>query len=211
MKPAALDAYQWPPSTDVIADASASTRDAIVRFDGNVAAAPPPSPDPRRSRARSRTSTSTTAVATCRCAKRSLATTTSALDQVALGAGSDEFIVLLARLFAEGGTIATVPAYSYSMYRYAALMAGATLVEDPTQRRPRLRLSAQQSDRRAAATFPTSTGQLVIDEAYADYAGVDALDRLDEGAIILRTFSKAFGLAGARVGYALATPETRSR
>src|ERR1019366_4279357 len=47
----------------------------------------------------------------------------------------------------------------------------------------------------------------VIDEAYADYAGVDALDLVDSGAIILRTFSKAYGLAGARVGYAVATPE----
>ena len=54
------------------------------------------------------------------------------LDQVALGAGSDEFIVLLARLFAEGGTVATVPAFSYSMYPFAAAMAGATIVSDPT-------------------------------------------------------------------------------
>ena len=61
----------------------------------------------------------------------------------------------------------------------------------------------------SCATIPDVAGQLVIDEAYADYAGVDALDRLDDGVIILRTFSKAFGLAGARVGYALATPELR--
>ena len=72
------------------------------------------------------------------------------VDQVALGAGSDEFIVLLARLFAEGATIATVPAYSYSMYRYAALMADATIVEDPSDGRPRLRLSSEQPDRRAS-------------------------------------------------------------
>ena len=51
-------------------------------------------------------------------------------------------------------------------------------------------------------------GQLVIDEAYADYAGVDALDRVDDGAIVLRTFSKAYGLAGARVGYAIASSGT---
>ena len=50
-------------------------------------------------------------------------------------------------------------------------------------------------------------GQLVIDEAYADYAGVDAFDEVDNGAIILRTFSKAYGLAGARVGYAIANKE----
>ena len=54
---------------------------------------------------------------------------------------------------------------------------------------------------------PDVPGQLVIDEAYAQYAGVDALDRIDAGAVVLRTFSKAYGLAGARVGYALARPD----
>jgi imidazoleglycerol phosphate dehydratase HisB len=58
--------------------------------------------------------------------------------------------------------------------------------------------------------IPDVPGQLVIDEAYADYAGVDALDRVNDGVIVLRTFSKAHGLAGARVGYTLATPELTS-
>ena len=35
-----------------------------------------------------------------------------------------------------------------------------------------------------------------------------ALDLLDDGVVVLRTFSKLFGLAGARVGYALAARET---
>ena len=56
--------------------------------------------------------------------------------------------------------------------------------------------------------IPDVAGQLVIDEAYADYAGVDALERVNDGAIVLRTFSKAYGLAGARVGYAIASPDT---
>jgi histidinol-phosphate aminotransferase/imidazoleglycerol-phosphate dehydratase/histidinol-phosphatase len=47
----------------------------------------------------------------------------------------------------------------------------------------------------------------VIDEAYAQYAGVDEIERVKDGAIVLRTFSKAFGLAGARVGYAIASRE----
>src|ERR1035441_3849559 len=43
---------------------------------------------------------------------------------------------------------------------------------------------------------------------HADYPGVDALERVNDGAIVLRTFSKAYGLAGARVGYAVANTET---
>ena len=129
-----------------------------------------------------------------------------ALDQIALGAGSDEFIVLLARIFAEGGTVATVPSTSYSMYRYAALMAGATVVDDPAKA-DLVFVCRPNNPTGELPDIPDVPGQLVIDEAYAQYAGVDALDRVDRGAIVLRTFSKAYGLAGARVGYAIATPE----
>jgi imidazoleglycerol phosphate dehydratase HisB/histidinol-phosphate/aromatic aminotransferase/cobyric acid decarboxylase-like protein len=128
------------------------------------------------------------------------------LDQVSLGAGSDEFIILLARMFAEGGTIATVPAFSYSMYRYAAIMAGAMVIDDPA-RADLVFVCRPNNPTGEMCEIPDVPGQIVIDEAYAQYAGIDALDRIDDGAIVLRTFSKAFGLAGARVGYALATPE----
>jgi len=128
------------------------------------------------------------------------------LDQISLGAGSDEFIVLLARIFAEGGTVATVPALSYSMYRYAAIMAGATLIDDPAKA-DLVFVCRPNNPTGELPDIPDVPGQLIIDEAYAQYAGVDALDRVNDGAIILRTFSKAFGLAGARVGYAIATPE----
>ena len=56
---------------------------------------------------------------------------------------------------------------------------------------------------------------LVIDEAYAEYAAawpeidhVDglALQKQDKRVIVLRTFSKIYGLAGLRVGYAVANP-----
>jgi histidinol-phosphate aminotransferase len=45
---------------------------------------------------------------------------------------------------------------------------------------------------------------LVVDEAYFEYSGATAADLIEDGVVVLRTFSKAFGLAGARVGYALA-------
>ena len=48
---------------------------------------------------------------------------------------------------------------------------------------------------------------LVVDEAYFEYCGETAIDLLDDGVVVLRTFSKAFGLAGARIGYALAARE----
>jgi histidinol-phosphate aminotransferase len=49
---------------------------------------------------------------------------------------------------------------------------------------------------------------VVVDEAYAEFAGSDhtALARAFPRVVLLRTLSKAFGLAGARLGYAVAHP-----
>jgi histidinol-phosphate aminotransferase len=51
---------------------------------------------------------------------------------------------------------------------------------------------------------------VLVDEAYAEFSGETVTDLIDEHAnlIVLRTFSKAFSLAGLRVGYALGRPET---
>ena len=49
---------------------------------------------------------------------------------------------------------------------------------------------------------------LAVDEAYFEYCGDTALGLIDDGVIVIRTFSKAFALAGARVGYAVADVET---
>ena len=130
-RPEPLASYQWPPSNEVIAEKVGLDPRSIIRFDGNVAATPPPSARPAAlARAladvneydRGRYLSLRSAIAD---------RPRRGLEQVALGAGSDEFIVLLARLFAEGGTVATVPAFSYSMYPFAATMAGATIVDDP--------------------------------------------------------------------------------
>src|ERR1035437_8991928 len=129
MKPEALEAYQWPPSTAVIAQRVGLDPRSIVRFDGNVAATPP---------ANARPAALARGLARVHEEERgpyqplreaSSSAHDLAVRQVARGAGSDEFIVLLAHVFVEAGTIATVPSFSYSMYRYAAIMAGATIID----------------------------------------------------------------------------------
>ena len=206
MKPEALEVYQWPPSTAAIAERVGLDPRSIVRFDGNVAATPPASARPA-ALARALADVNEYDRSQYKELREAIARHHDLdVDQVALGAGSDEFIVLLARIFAEGGTVATVPSYSYSMYRYAAIMAGATIIDDP-QKADLVFVCRPNNPTGELPDVPDVPGQLVIDEAYAQYAGVDALDRLDSGAIVLRTFSKAYGLAGARVGYALANAE----
>ncbi|HEY5103919.1 MAG TPA: aminotransferase class I/II-fold pyridoxal phosphate-dependent enzyme [Acidimicrobiales bacterium] len=206
MKPVAIEAYQWPPSTEVIAERMGLNPNSIVRFDGNVAASPPPSARPA-ALARALADVNEYDRGRYQSLREAIAARHNVhVDQVALGAGSDEFIVLLTRLFAEGGTVAMVPTFSYSMYRFAAAMAGATIVDDP-QKADVVFVCRPNNPTGELPDIPDVPGQLIIDEAYADYAGVDALDRISDGAIILRTFSKSYGLAGARVGYALATSE----
>jgi len=206
-RPLPLESYQWPPSNEAIASEVGIDPRSIIRFDGNVAAMPPASARPA-ALARALADINEYDRGRYENLRRAIAARHGVgLDQVALGAGSDEFIVLLTRLFAEGGTVATVPAFSYSMYRYAAAMAGATMIDD-VDRADVVFVCRPNNPTGELPDVPSVPGQLIIDEAYADYAGVDALDRVDQGAIVLRTFSKAYGLAGARVGYSIASPET---
>lgn len=67
--------------------------------------------------------------------------------------------------------------------------------------------TAQTLDR--IVGLATATDALVIvDEAYADFGGESALPLVTDHAnvAVVRTFSKAFALAGARIGYVLASP-----
>ena len=205
-RPVALDAYQWPPSNEAIAEKVGLDVRSILRFDGNVAPTPPASARPA-ALARALADVNEYDRGRYEPLRAAIADYHGVgVDQVSLGAGSDEFIVLCARIFAENATIATVPAVSYSMYRYAALMAGARVIDDPSAA-DLVFVCRPNNPTGELPDIPDVPGQLIIDEAYADYAGVDALERVNDGAIVLRTFSKAFGLAGARVGYAIATPE----
>lgn len=54
-----------------------------------------------------------------------------------------------------------------------------------------------------------SDALVVVDEAYAEFGGQSALPlvRSHPNVVVVRTFSKAFALAGARIGYCLASPE----
>ncbi|MBI3551473.1 MAG: histidinol-phosphate transaminase [Elusimicrobia bacterium] len=71
--------------------------------------------------------------------------------------------------------------------------------------------------RRLLKTVPRST-LVVLDEAYCQFAGewddyptsIPDLVREHDNVVVLRTFSKAYGLAGLRVGYAVADPEVLS-
>lgn len=146
-------------------------------------------------------------------------------SNLVLGNGSDELITYILQLFS-GREIVIAPP-TFSVYGIYGRIAGYDVKEVPLDESFALRTGEimEYLDGTAAVFLcspnnPTGnvvprrdlikvleTGTpVVLDEAYWEFAGetnVDLVDRFDN-LIVLRTFSKAFGLAGARVGYAVA-------
>jgi histidinol-phosphate aminotransferase len=157
--------------------------------------------------------------------------------QVVLGNGADELIRLAAVATLETGHAAAFPWPSFPSYGTAADCCGAEPLPVPLDGRAAdldalLERARRPGTRLVYLANPNNpTGALVggrelrsfveelpedvlcvIDEAYAEYADPEpegpALVR--EGAprlCVLRTFSKVYGLAALRIGYALASPE----
>ena len=122
-------------------------------------------------------------------------------ENVVLGAGADDLIVLVTRAFSgRGDRIAIVNDPTYPLFAIAVWLAGADVGED----NPVLTICCRPNNPTGELGGLPSARPLVVDEAYFEYSGVTAVDLIEDDVIVLRTFSKAFGLAGARVGYALA-------
>ncbi|MGJ8638864.1 MAG: histidinol-phosphate transaminase [Opitutaceae bacterium] len=145
--------------------------------------------------------------------------------QVIIGNGSDNILDLITRCFVDSaGAAHTVP--SYSLYPVVAGMSDKGLVDIPFTRAMSLDVDAIAASK-ASVIFLTSPnaptgvpfsraeigtvleridGLLVVDEAYVDFGGETAVPLLQDyqNLIVVRTFSKSYGLAGMRVGFALA-------
>ena len=147
------------------------------------------------------------------------------------GAGSDELIDLLVRLVVEPGDRVLDAVPTFLMYSFFTQVQGGLPV--PVPRRPdfgldlpallaaidgRTRLICVASPNnptgnvaaRADIVRLLETGLLVaVDEAYQEFSGETVADLVPEyeNLVVLRTFSKWAGLAGLRVGYAIAAPD----
>jgi histidinol-phosphate aminotransferase len=115
--------------------------------------------------------------------------------------GADDLILLLTRSFASpGDTVAIANDPTYPMFPISVWVAGADVGDDD----PVLTISCRPNNPTGELGELPRARPLVVDEAYFEYSGATAADLIDDDVIVIRTFSKAFGLAGARVGYALA-------
>ena len=203
--PAEFTAYAWAPSTRELADRFGLDQSEIVRFDGNVPAWPLPS---------SRPSALAAALADVQNYPHGGYTDLIAAvagyaevapENIVLGAGADDLILLCARAFAgPGDRVAIAEEPTYPLFRIASILAGAEIADDD----PVVTFCCRPNNPSGALGDLPAARPLVVDEAYYEYAGETAAGLLDDGVVVIRTLSKAFGLAGGRVGYALADTET---
>ena len=160
-----------------------------------------------------------------------------AQEQVVLGNGSNDVLDMAARVFLAPGRSAVFSKHAFAVYPLATMAAGAECIIAPAKHYghdPAAMLVAIRPDTRivwiANPNNPTGNflpqaelrafiGKIpadvavVLDEAYTEYLA--PADRADTAAwikdipnlIVTRTFSKIYGLAGLRVGYAVARPE----
>ena len=155
-------------------------------------------------------------------------------EQIFLGNGSDEPIDLLIRAFCEPGkeNIVTIDP-TYGMYKVAASVNNVgvkkvSLTDDFQLDAEQMLNTADENTKLIFLCSPNNpTGNLlekeavievvkkfngivVLDEAYIDFApGKSLLKKLSNypNLVILQTFSKAWGMAGIRLGMAFADPE----
>jgi len=158
-------------------------------------------------------------------------------NQIILGNGSDEVITLLTKAFLEPGDEAVMADPSFVVYKIdvAAEHAKPVLVPLKEHRHdlpamakavtPKTRLAFICNPNNPTGTYVTAAAVtafmraippdviVVFDEAYyeyvtaADYPDTMALLKAGRNVVLLRTFSKIYGLAGLRIGYGLTTPE----
>ena len=155
-------------------------------------------------------------------------------ENLVIGEGIDGLLGLVVRLFVEQGDAVITSEGAYPTFNYHVVGFGGDLKkvpyrddhEDPdaliaTAQAHKAKLiyianpdnpmgTAHDADviARMIAATPENT-VLCLDEAYFEFADADVAPPMDtsiENLIRFRTFSKAYGMAGARIGYAITNP-----
>jgi histidinol-phosphate aminotransferase len=153
------------------------------------------------------------------------------VERIMAGAGGDEIIDLLMRLFIAPGQKVLDCEPTFGMYSFSARLAEAEIVSVPRNSTwdidiPAMLEAIDDSARIVFLASPNNpTGNLLterdarallktgvivcVDETYYEFSGSTLCPLLDEyeNLVILRSFSKWAGIAGLRVGYAIASSE----
>ncbi|WP_077326681.1 histidinol-phosphate transaminase [Virgibacillus siamensis] len=162
-------------------------------------------------------------------------------NQLIFGNGSDEIITSICRAFLYPGVNTVMPVPSFPQYKHNALIEGAEIKEIPVVNGYHdLQAMLEAIDDKTNVVWLCSPNNptgcaipsnefysfldqcpenvlVVLDEAYYEYLDkekdIHALHCLSEykNLLVLRTFSKAYGLAGLRIGYAIGNSELTAK
>lgn len=148
-------------------------------------------------------------------------------QQLMVGSGSDELLAILCQAILDADDVVAAPIPDFSMYGIYTHIARGNFVQPDADglsfkalmqtieaERPKLVLISNPNNPTGKMwslddleTIASEVPYLVVDEAYIDFTMEDSFkDRLADHAnvIILRTLSKAFGLANLRIGFMIA-------
>ncbi|HTY47655.1 MAG TPA: histidinol-phosphate transaminase [Methanomassiliicoccales archaeon] len=150
-------------------------------------------------------------------------------DNFVVGNGSDEALDIAFKSFLEPGETVIMPYPSYSLHSYFAKVNGgkaSTVDLDPdfqldvdalckangkmlilcTPNNPTSNLFRRKD---VVELLERRDGPVIVDEAYGEFAGKSFIPEVEkfENLIVTRTFSKAYALAGMRIGYAVSNKE----
>ena len=154
-------------------------------------------------------------------------------ENIIVGAGSDELIQVIVNAFIDKGDVVLYPDPSFGMYAIFTSIAGGISVEVPLkedfsydmkgfykaieQYKPKLIFICTPNNPTGNTVdldelhelLKNFRGIVVVDEAYGEFCGSSVTEQVVEypNAVVLKTFSKAMGLAGLRVGYLIGNKE----
>lgn len=153
------------------------------------------------------------------------------VDSITIGNSSDEVMERVIRIFLEAGDNAVTFTPTFTVFKYCVQYQNANFVAVPLKNDFSIDMDGMRSafNRNSKLLYlcspnnPTASqlnleeiralteefpGIVLVDEAYAEYADFSVVPLISkyENLIVLRTFSKAFSLAGLRLGYAVANP-----
>lgn len=145
-------------------------------------------------------------------------------ENIIAGNGSDELLDVTFKTFTNWGDNSVVPVPSYTLYDYFVKCNGGRAIEVDLTEDFQLDVDGMVRQDVKVVIMPSPNnptgncfrckdveevlsrfdGIVVVDEAYAEYAGDGMIRRVDEfdNLVVIRTFSKAYAMAALRVGYA---------
>jgi len=228
-----LEPYEWEPTNEAISAKVGVSPEKILRFDTNTSPFNPSGLLSELSEVLPSLAVNEYPDTSYLTLREALSKYTGvSTDQILVTNGADEALDIIVKTFLDPGDTALVSAPTYAMYRVVVEIMGGSVTSILRRKDfsddvdALIKAAGERSivflcspnnptgnsiERTELLRILRETSSLVVvDEAYSEFSGKTLVDLVDKykNLIVVRTFSKAFSLAGIRVGYIIAASET---